>query len=406
MTLHLFEAFGIEIEWMIVDRRTCAVAPVSDQVLTALNDGALTGDVERNGVGWSNELVLHVLELKSHPPCSNLGSWMGSVMTAVGEVNKVLDQRGLRLMPTAMHPTFDPARETRLWPHDSGEIYAAYDRIFSCQGHGWSNLQSVHINFPFCGDDEFARLHAAIRAVLPIIPGLAASSPFVEGQATGWLDNRLRYYSENQKRIPQITGLVIPEVARSRQEYQRVILEPAYRAVQPFDPDGLLQEEWLNSRGAIARFDRDAIEIRIVDAQESPRADLAVAAAVIGAVEALAGQGDLDRLHALSTEGLARIFLAGVREGGAVRVVDRHYLDVWGYRGPECTTQELWRHIASRIMNWRGMDGTADRLIERGTLASVLIDRVRKGQAIDALCHELCDLLAGNSLLQSRESVK
>jgi len=39
----------------------------------------------------------------------------------------------------------------------------------------------------------------------------------------------------------------------------------------------VLQNEWLNSRGAIARFERDTIEIRVLDSQETPAAELAIA---------------------------------------------------------------------------------------------------------------------------------
>ena len=71
-------------------------------------------------------------------------------------------------------------------------MYEAYDRIFDCRGHGWANLQAVHLNLPFSGDEEFGRLHAAIRLVLPIMPadrimasGLATSLPARAG-AVPW----------------------------------------------------------------------------------------------------------------------------------------------------------------------------------------------------------------------------
>src|SRR5690606_25183589 len=114
-------------------------------------------------------------------------------------------------LPTAMHPLMLPDLETKLWPHDAATIYATFDRIFGCKGHGWSNLQSVHINLPFRDQDEFGRLHAAIRLVLPLLPGLAASSPVQEGRLSGFLDTRLEHYRQNQKRLPSITGQVIPE---------------------------------------------------------------------------------------------------------------------------------------------------------------------------------------------------
>src|SRR5678809_520166 len=88
----------------------------------------------------------------------------------------------------------NPERETRLWPHEDNEIYEAFDRVFGCTGHGWSNLQCTHLNLPFAGDAEFARLHAAIRLVLPIIPALAASSPILDSRLTGLMDTRLHCY--------------------------------------------------------------------------------------------------------------------------------------------------------------------------------------------------------------------
>jgi gamma-glutamyl:cysteine ligase YbdK (ATP-grasp superfamily) len=98
----------------------------------------------------------------------------------VRAIGRQLEPLGARLMPTAMHPWMNPAAETRLWPHDQAEIYQAYDRVFGCSQHGQANLQSMHLNLPFANDAEFARLHAAVRLVLPILPALAASSPIVE----------------------------------------------------------------------------------------------------------------------------------------------------------------------------------------------------------------------------------
>ena len=97
--------------------------------------------------------------------------------TAVQRANEQLATRDARLLPTGMHPWMDPSAETSLWPGEGAAIYATFDRLFDCRRHGWANLQSMHVNLPFDGDDEFARLHAAVRVLLPLIPALAASSP-------------------------------------------------------------------------------------------------------------------------------------------------------------------------------------------------------------------------------------
>ncbi|MBL8851852.1 MAG: hypothetical protein JNG89_19425, partial [Planctomycetaceae bacterium] len=274
--LHLFDAFGIELEYMIVDAATLDVRPIADELFKAVA-GEYVSDVERGPITWSNELVAHVVELKTTTPARSLTGLSEQFQSEVRAINELLAPMGAMLLGTAMHPWMDPLREMKLWPHDNSEIYDAFNRVFDCRGHGWANLQSMHINLPFQGDEEFARLHAAVRLLLPLLPALAASSPVMDGRVTGLMDNRLEVYRKNSQRIPQVAGRVIPERAFSQAEYDRLILQPLYAAIAPHDPAGILQEEFLNARGAIARFSRGSIEIRVIDVQECPAADLAIA---------------------------------------------------------------------------------------------------------------------------------
>jgi carboxylate-amine ligase len=58
--LHLFEAFGVELEYMIVDKHTLDVKPIAD-VLLVDESGEISGEMEHDQIGWSNELVGHVI---------------------------------------------------------------------------------------------------------------------------------------------------------------------------------------------------------------------------------------------------------------------------------------------------------------------------------------------------------
>jgi hypothetical protein len=196
----------------------------------------------------------------------------------------------------------------------------------------------VHLNLPFAGDDEFARLHAAIRLVLPILPALAASAPIIDGRVTGLLDTRLDVYRTNAQRIPSIAGRIVPEPVFNRRAYERRILQPMYDLVRPHDPAGVLQHEFLNSRGAIARFDRGSIEIRLLDAQECPAADVAVCAAVAEVVRALVDGRwtSLKAQRALATEPLHEILLATIRDADQTVISDRQYLGQFGFPETRC----------------------------------------------------------------------
>ncbi|HSH75342.1 MAG TPA: hypothetical protein VLA09_06650, partial [Longimicrobiales bacterium] len=55
----LFEAFGVEIEMMIVDADSLDVKPVCDELIAAVA-GEPVSEVELGDISWSNELTLHV----------------------------------------------------------------------------------------------------------------------------------------------------------------------------------------------------------------------------------------------------------------------------------------------------------------------------------------------------------
>jgi gamma-glutamyl:cysteine ligase YbdK (ATP-grasp superfamily) len=347
--LALFAAYGVELEYMIVDDRSLAVRPIADELLRdATGCSAYVSDVEHDDISWSNELVAHVVELKTTEPATDLAALPASFQREVGEINRLLAPRGARLLPSAMHPWMDPVREMRLWPHDNSVVYQTFDRVFGCQGHGWSNLQSVHLNLPFADDEEFGRLHAAVRLLLPVLPALAASSPLVEGRTTGWLDSRLDVYRSNSKKIPSITGRVIPEPVFTAAEYDSQVFQRIYADISPHDPDGVLQDEWLNARGAIARFGRGTIEIRVLDVQECPRADLAICAAIVAVLQALVAEEwtSLAEQQRWGVEPLAEIFLAAARDADTARIEDVGYLQALGLKSSHgCTAGELWRHL-------------------------------------------------------------
>jgi gamma-glutamyl:cysteine ligase YbdK (ATP-grasp superfamily) len=387
MTLGLFGGLGIELEYMIVDGASHAVRPLAGEVFRQ-RSGGYVGEWTEGEIGWSNELALHVLELKTAAAVPGLHGLAARFDESLTRLQAIVQAHGARLLPGGMHPTMDPCRDFARWTYDCGEVYAAYDRIFDCRGHGWSNLQSCHLNLPFASDAEFGRLHLAVRALLPLLPALAASSPFCEGRFTGWLDWRLEVYRHNQDRLPSITGLVVPEPVTSREQYYETILRPMWRDITPFDADGILQEEWLNSRGAVAKFFRDAIEIRVLDAQETPAADLAICALVVEVLKALVAErwGPLGGLAALPTAELAGVLWAVAKDADQAVVAHPGLLAALGLPARPVTAQAVWRHLADAVLP--GADLPAElsaplhAILERGPLARRML--AAAGPAPDA----------------------
>ena len=407
--LGLFDAYGVEIEMMIVDVETLSVRPVCDELIARVG-GSADAEIELGDIAWSNELTLHVLELKTSAPAKGLPGLVRSFHDSIRRANRELEPLGARLMPGAVHPWMDPHSETRLWPHEYTEVYHAFDRIFGCSGHGWANLQSTHLNLPFKDDDEFGRLHAAVRLVLPLIPAISAASPYIDGQRADTFDARLVAYRGNARRVPSVTGLVVPEPAFTREQYEREILGRIYSDMAPHDPEGVLRHEWANARGAIARFDRGSVEVRLIDAQECPAADLAVVAAITEVVRALA-TGPLAGRHLIadpSTEALADVLVATTASADRAMVSLPGLLRVLGLGSEPRSAGDVWRDLLDRYPPddpGREWTGALWSILRDGPLARRLVSslgEVPERERLTDVYGRLCECLDRNEAFSLR----
>jgi glutamate---cysteine ligase / carboxylate-amine ligase len=176
-----------------------------------------------------------------------------------------------------------------------------------------------------------------------------------------------------------------------------------YRDIAPHDPDKVLQHEWLNSRGAIARFDRSAIEIRVIDTQECTHADLAVAAAARAAVKLLyrGEQAPLVDQQEMPTNTLAAILQDCMRDAEQTVLDNAEYLRLLGYPGQRCSAGDLWAHLVERMLQdgeeemaqWRAPLQT---ILRKGTLARRILRAVDgdfSRPRLDAVYRQLADCL-------------
>lgn len=405
--IHLFQGFGIELEYMLVDKDTLAVKPVTDELLKH-ELGEYGSDFENGIVTWSNELVLHVIEIKSTEPESNFNALENGFAENVKRINAILDKWNAMLMPTAAHPFMNPLEEAKLWPHDNNEVYQIYDRIFNSKGHGWSNLQSTHLNLPFYDDEEFAKLHAAIRIVLPLLPALCASSPILDGKLTGMVDTRLKYYKTNQARIPSITGKVIPEAIFSKRNYLNTIYEKIKADIAPFDPEKILNPIWVNSRGAIPRFDRGSIEIRLMDIQECPTADMAIVSLVIETIKAFVSEKfiSLDEQMKMKTDPLAGLFEKCMVTGQKTEVAHPELLAAFGIKEGSMTAIEVWKIVLDKLV--KSGNSALEKwtpelsvILNEGTLSDRIVRALGNDtseESIKIVYRKLCGCLAQNKM--------
>lgn len=374
----LFEAAGIELEYMIVDSMNLDVLPICDSVLHEISgtyENEVYPDGESGFSAWSNELALHVIEFKSLKPVTDLNNTGGLFQKEVSYTNSILKKYNARLLPTAMHPWMNPEREFKIWPHGNREIYNTFDRIFGCRGHGWSNLQSMHINLPFMNNDEFVKLHTAIRILLPMINALSASSPFIEGRFSGFYDTRVEVYRTNSIIIPSITGKIIPEPVTGIDDYRDHILNRIYSDLEKYDPERIISYEWVNARGCIARFERGTIEIRTSDIQECPGADIACARLIIEVLKKLVNEdiSSFEEQINADTESLYKILISVITNGTSAVIDDTGFLRIFGLKN-RCSAAEFWEKMAELYFSDSGEDSIfLSNIFKHGNLSERIL---------------------------------
>jgi glutamate---cysteine ligase / carboxylate-amine ligase len=190
---------------------------------------------------------------------------------------------------------------------------------------------------------------------------------------------------------------VIPEPVFNQADYERIIFGPIAEQLAPHDTDGVLEARFSNSRGAIARFDRDSIEIRVLDIQECPAADLAVLRTIIASLQELVAEIHLPlaEQQTAQVEPLRALFDAAVEQGSGAIVRDPLVLRAFGHRSESATMLDLWRGVVQRLdpcATASAVERTAlETIMTHGTLA----DRLRRahgaGESLDAIYRRLAD---------------
>ncbi|MBN1324560.1 MAG: hypothetical protein JW986_11275 [Methanotrichaceae archaeon] len=243
--------------------------PIADRLIERVA-GEMVSEVPFGDLFLSKELQKHAIELIPRKPAESLASLERSLFLGVERLYREFSD--CKFLGLGMHPLLT-LHETAPWDHQEGEYYKVYDRIFNIWQHGWLNIQAIQINFPYRGEEDLVRKFNRVRSLTPYLVAVSAASPFVEGGMNGYMDNRLRFYRENQRRIPLICNDILPERLDRTRDYVE-INRRIYKDLKELD-GGILCREWVNSRGVIVRFSRSCLEVKAIDEQESIRSDMA-----------------------------------------------------------------------------------------------------------------------------------
>ena len=283
---------------------------------------------------------------------------------------EIVRKQGASLLGTGMHPLMN-LQDTAISPHYHKKIYREFGKLFNLNQHGWLNIQSFHLNLPYQKETDGIQTHNLLANLCAYLPAITASSPFCEGKPGPDTDNRLKFYKENQKEIPTITADVIPEYAISFSRYKTDIISRYSEDLARAGADKIiLWREWINSRGIIFRFDRKALEIRVMDEQECIKSDVALSCFIRSVLRGLTAQKAELLPHNLLVKDYNAVVKHGLNarvsscKGETARQVCQYYLKIATEYADSDEKQYLWL-IKKRIENGSLSELIRDRVLRR-----------------------------------------
>jgi gamma-glutamyl:cysteine ligase YbdK (ATP-grasp superfamily) len=341
--------------------------PIVDRILKSFC-GRIVNFVRQPSFTFGKELQMHVLEIKPNAPFRSPETFEETMQKAVLSVSDFLSRNfGARLLGTGMHPLLR-LEETGVWPHRDRQIYQAYSKLFNLNRHGWLNIQSFQLNLPYLNERAGIRLHNVLANVCPYLPAFTASSPVYEGKFGNRVDNRLSFYKMNQREVPSVTGDVVPEYVSSFSDYRDKIIEKySYEMVQAGAQEIILHKDWVNSRGVILRFDRKAVEIRVMDEQECIKSDVAISCFIRAAVRGLLNE----KVQLLPHEALVKDFNSVVTNGLNART--EHPNGRTAREVCHCLFRTAWKNASEEEKKYLSI---VKKRIDRGSLSDTIREKV------------------------------
>ena len=202
--------------------------------------------------------------------------------------------------------------------------------------------------------------------------------------------------------MPSIAGKVVPEQLFTQAEYDKQIFQRIRGDINSYDTDGILDQYFLNSRGAIARFDRGAIEIRIIDIQECPAADIAVLQVIVALLKELVNETlcSFEEQKSWHEDDLAAIFLSVVKEGSNYTITNRQYLKLFGMEQKAATAAKCWEHLVN-MADKDQSNAIVRAIIAQGNLSERMIKHLGQSfshEALLGLYEELAGCLENNTM--------
>ncbi len=257
----------MEIELEILDPKDFSLLPKGPHLLAVL-PAELKDFVKPEAYQSMIELVT--------PVCKELDEIASFTEKALKDLMNSAQKKGLLLIPLSLHP-FSPARGQKIWQK---ERYLSIFEELQLVGRRFI-AQGLHVHLGMPDRETALKVYNFLRPYLPLFLALSTSSPFYEGENTGFHSYRTKLFE-----VLPLAGL--PRSFRSWEEFETLVnLLVRFRIISSF------RDLWWDIR---LKPEFGTVEIRVCDVPGRFEDLLALVALIQGLAFALARRKPLPGL--------------------------------------------------------------------------------------------------------------
>ena len=152
-------------------------------------------------------------------------------------------------------------------------------------------------------------------------------------------------------------------------------------------------------------LDRGAIEIRLLDIQESPKADLAIVELLVAVLQKLIKERFIS--YCMQQEWpeqlLFDILHTAIKDGENALIANRSYLQLWGLDVSTALVRDLWQHIFGQVKETLSDETkqVIQHILDNGTLSTRILRAVGNDLSkahLRAVYGRLSEVLNNNEL--------
>ena len=380
----------IELDYIIAEKDTMKAVPLAAELLEKASGvkqcKIFKPSDEDRKISWALTEYNYIVRFSADICRVNISEAEKLLHSQILEANRILEEYNAVLFSSAVYPVPCSDNFSANDSENKNVLPAEIDM----------NYHYMKFFLPFKNEDQFFRLHTAVRLILPILPALTSASPVIDSKGELILDSGLEILKHKLDRKEWACRSIIPEPLKNRKEYEGSVTE-CLKCCKDNKGNSRIDE----CRAVTANFDEGTLSVRIFDMQESPHVNFAVVRFVTYVLEMLVNSPNgAEKQASISNENLSEIFDSITMEGLKGIAYNGEYLRLLGIEGQEkMSAWGIWMLLAKQVKEFAGLKiPPVENILKTGSL-SERITRISRNRSVRETCLELADCLEENIMM-------